>query len=94
MPNNDIIKMIGDSLLYGSIQFSIGSVELSSKFSVKNFSKDQETLENAIDALHDYIAISIIWTIGVCMILYSSHGYLGVAAGLVSNFYYNCLDIF
>lgn len=29
-------------------------VELSSKFSVKNFAKDQETLDNAANALSDY----------------------------------------
>jgi hypothetical protein len=32
------MKMIGEAILLASIQFSIGSVEMSSKFSVKNFS--------------------------------------------------------
>ena len=40
-------KTIGEAILFASIQFSIGSVEMSSKFSVMNFSKDQETLQNA-----------------------------------------------
>ena len=31
------MKMIGEAILLASIQFSIGSVEMSSKFSVKNF---------------------------------------------------------
>ena len=40
-------KAIGEAILFASIQFSIGSVEMSSKFSVMNFSKDQETLQKA-----------------------------------------------
>jgi hypothetical protein len=89
LPNtNDksIIKLIGESILFASIQFSIGSVELSSKFSVKNFAKDDETLNNAIAALHDYVIIASVWTVGVCMLLYSSNGYLGIVFGLLSNF--------
>jgi hypothetical protein len=85
MDNRNIIKLIGESILFASIQFSIGSVELSSKFSVKNFAKDDETLDNAVSALHDYIIIALIWTIGVCMMLYSSNGILGIFCGLISN---------
>jgi hypothetical protein len=83
--DKDIIKLIGESILFASIQFSIGSVELSSKFSVKNFAKDNETLNNAISALHDYIMIAFVWTIGVCMMLYSSNGIIGILCGLISN---------
>ena len=43
-------KLIGKSILFASMQFAIGSVEMSSKFSVKNFSKDQDTLQNAADS--------------------------------------------
>ena len=39
--DKDNIVMIGEAILLASMQFSIGSVEMSSKFSVKNFSKDQ-----------------------------------------------------
>ena len=46
-------KLIGKSILFASMQFAIGSVEMSSKFSVKNFSKDQDTLQNAADALDE-----------------------------------------
>jgi len=82
-PNH--LKMIGEAILYSSIQFAIGSVEMSSKFSVKNFSKDRETLDNAIEALFDYIKIASIWTIGVAILLYSSYGILGFLVGLVAN---------
>ena len=77
--------MIGEAILYSSIQFAIGSVEMSSKFSVKNFSKDKETLDNAIEALYDYIKIASLWTFGVAILLYSSYGLMGFLVGLVAN---------
>jgi hypothetical protein len=83
--NSAYLKMIGEAILYSSIQFAIGSVEMSSKFSVKNFSKDDETLNNAVDALHDYMKIATIWTIGVALLLYSSYGILGLLIGIVAN---------
>jgi hypothetical protein len=80
------LKVIGEAILYSSIQFAIGSVEMSSKFSVKNFSKDQETLQNAADALKDYIKIGLLWTIGVAILMYCSSGIQGAIAAVVSNF--------
>ncbi len=79
------MKMIGESILLASIQFSIGSVEMSSKFSVKNFSKDQETLQNAADALADYLKIGILWTIGVAIMLYANHGVAGLISAVIAN---------
>lgn len=85
MNNENIYKAIGEAILFGSIQFSIGSVEMSSKFSVMNFSKDQETLQNAAYALTDYLKIALLWTIGTCLIGYSNFDYLGLYASLVVN---------
>ena len=95
-----MFKMLGESIIYGSIQFSIVSVEMSSKFSVKNFSKDQETLQNAADALMDYIKISFIWTLGVTLLLFSKYGWKGAISSLLSNImvvawiYYSYMDAF
>jgi len=95
-----ILKMLGEAILYSSIQFSIGSVEMSSKFSVKNFSTDQDTLQNAADALMDYIRISFIWTIGVTLLLYSKYGALGAITSLIANgvvvawIYYSYIEAF
>ena len=80
-----VFKMLGEAILYSSIQFSIGSVELSSKFSVKNFSTDQLTLQNAADALMDYIKVSLIWAIGVTLLLFSKYGVIGAITSLISN---------
>ena len=77
---NDII-----AILLASIQFSIGSVEMSSKFSVKNFSKDQKTLQNAADSLCDYLKIAFIWTLGVTLLLYSKYKLIGLITGIVTN---------
>jgi len=79
------MKMIGEAILLASIQFSIGSVEMSSKFSVKNFSKDQETLQNAADALSDYLKIAILWTFGVTILLQANYGSSGAISALIAN---------
>ncbi len=79
------MKMIGEAILLASIQFSIGSVEMSSKFSVKNFSKDQETLQNAADALSDYLKIGVFWTVGVAILLHSNYGVAGAISAILAN---------
>ena len=85
MSDNVYFKAIGEAILFGSIQFSIGSVEMSSKFSVMNFSKDQETLQNAAYALTDYLKIALLWTIGCSLILYSNFGYIGLSMSIFTN---------
>ena len=60
MDNTFYYKAVGEAIVFASIQFSIGSVEMSSKFSVMNFSKDQETLQNAAYALTDYLKIALL----------------------------------
>lgn len=84
-PMQHTMKVIGKAILFASMQFAIGSVEMSSKFSVKNFSKDQETLQCAADALTDYIIISMVWTIGTSLIFFASYGKMGLAANIVAN---------
>jgi len=79
------MKMLGEAILYSSIQFSIGSVQMSSTFSVKNFSKDQETLDNASAALAEYMVIGTFWTLGVSMLLYSNYGAMGAILGFICN---------
>ena len=83
---NMIPKLIGKSILFASMQFAIGSVEMSSKFSVKNFSKDQDTLQNAADALSDYLIIGLLWTLGTCLIFYANYKWYGVILNTVINF--------
>ncbi len=80
-----MMKVFGKAILFASMQFAIGSVEMSSKFSVKNFSKDQETLNNAVDALADYIMIGIFWTLGTSMIFVANYGMTGLVANVVAN---------
>ena len=82
---NNTVELLGEAILLASIQFSIGSVEMSSKFSVKNFSKDQKTLQNAADSLCDYLKIAFIWTLGVTLLLYSKFKLYGLIAGIVTN---------
>lgn len=82
-----ISKIIGEAILLSSIQVSLGSVEMSSKFSVLSFSKDQDTLQRAADALRSYIIIGSIWAIGTILILYSEHGTVGLISGMIANLF-------
>jgi hypothetical protein len=81
-----IVTIMGKAILFASMQFAIGSVEMSSKFSVKNFSKDQTTIQHAADALSDYIFIGVVWTLGTCMMFYGNYGMTGATVNLIANF--------
>jgi len=83
--SRDLARIVAKAIFYASIQASLGSVEMSSKFSVMNFSKDQETLQRAADALKSYIIIAAIWTIGTILALYASYGWCGAWIGLAAN---------
>jgi hypothetical protein len=85
LPQRNLAKIVAKALFYSSIQASIGSVEMSSKFSVLNFAKDQETLQRAADALRNYMKIGIIWSAGSILALYSSYGMCGAWLALASN---------
>lgn len=78
-------KMLGNAILLASIQASIGSCEMSSKYSVVNFSKDQETLQNASNALTGYLVVALIWTIGSTMISYGQYGIPGLITSIIAN---------
>src|SRR5436189_1415940 len=81
-------KIVGTSLLLSATQASIGSIELSSRFSVKNFSKDQETLQNAADALKQYLVVAFVWTLGTVLVMYSQEGKQGALCVLLFNLMY------
>lgn len=81
-------KILGQAIFYSSIQAAIGSVEMSSRFSVMNFSKDQETLQNAADALRSYMFVAIMWTLATVLVMYSQYGCYGILAALVANILY------
>jgi hypothetical protein len=80
-----IITITGKAILFASMQFAIGSVEMSSKFSVKNFSKDQTTLQHAADALSDYLFIGMVWTLGTCMMFWGNYGMKGAIINFITN---------
>ena len=84
-PQPGFAKILGKAILLASIQASIGSVEMSSKFSVINFSKDQETLQAASNALTGYIFVGIVWTAGAVLISYGQHGIPGLVTALIAN---------
>ena len=79
------IKMLGEAILHSSIQFAIGSVVMSSAFSVRNFAKDQETLQNAADALSEYLSIALMWTVGTTILLYCNYGISGLIVSVGIN---------
>jgi hypothetical protein len=77
--------LLGEAILLASMQFAIGSVEQSSRFSVMSFAKDEDTLQRAADALSSYMVIGLVWAVGVSLILYSQWGKEGLIAGLATN---------
>jgi hypothetical protein len=79
-------SLIGFAVMLASIQFSVGSVEMSSKFSVASFAKDQVTLQRAADALRMYLYIAILWTGACALVLFGAYGWIGACFALVSNF--------
>lgn len=81
-------KMIGQSIFYSSIQAAIGSVEMSSKFSINNFCKDQDTLQNAADSLRSYMLVALMWTIATMLVMYSMYQVPGLIVGFLSNMLY------
>ena len=85
---SDWPKILGQAIFYSSIQAAIGSVEMSSKFSVINFSTSQPVLDNAHSALNGYMLVGGIWALGTCLVLYSQYGMRGVIAGLICNLMY------
>lgn len=85
MDTKELAKVSARALFYASMQASWGSVEMSSKFSVLNFSKDQKTLQNAANALKSYICIGTIWTGATMLTLYSTHGITGMWLGFIAN---------
>jgi hypothetical protein len=63
-------------------------LKMSSKFSVKNFAKEQknkQTLQNAADALMDYMKIGTLWAAGCMMVMYAKYGNEGLLYSGVCN---------
>lgn len=58
---------------------------MSSSFSVKSFSKDQKTLQDAATALRQYVVVGVMWMIGNILVLSASYGTAGALAGVVGN---------
>ena len=84
-PKHELAGLLGQAIFLAGLQFAIASTEMSSRFSVENFAKDQATLTNAMNALSTYFIIAVIWTIATCLVLYSSHGLQGILVGIIAN---------
>lgn len=84
-PNAPLLKIIGKAMMLGSQQYALGSVLMSSTFSVRNFSKDQETLQAAADALVNYMYMGIVWTLSNVLVLAATYGWSGGISATLSN---------
>ena len=80
------LKLAGEAILLSSIGFSIASVEMSSKFSVKSFSKNQKTMQAAATALDTYNVVGLLWSVGVTAMLWGSYSTPGLIWGVLCNF--------
>jgi hypothetical protein len=89
-----LIKILGKAILLASIQSALGSIEMSSKFTLLSISKDEDDLQKVADALSSYILLGIFWTIGSVAILYSNYGLTGFWAALITNLIILCWIIY
>jgi H+/gluconate symporter-like permease len=80
-----LAKVIGKSILLAGFLVALASVEMSSRFSVLNFSKSDEILQNAANALSAFMFIGTVWAFGSTLVLYSSYETIGMVAGIISN---------
>jgi hypothetical protein len=80
-----IAKVAGKSILLAGFLVALGSVEMSSRFSVMNFAKNDEVLQNAANALSAFMFIGMIWSIGATAVLYASYSTFGFLCGVISN---------
>lgn len=87
------VAITGKAILFASMQFAIRSVEMTSKFSIKAFSKDQDTLQHAADSLSDYIFMGLCWTLGTSMIFWGNYGMKGVLINLIANLFFMSIII-
>lgn len=80
-----IAKIAGKSILLAGFLVALASVEMSSRFSVINFAKSNDVLQNAANALTAFTIIGCVWAIGSTAVLYSSYAVPGLVAGIISN---------
>lgn len=80
-----LAKVIGKSILLAGFLVALASVEMSSRFSVLNFAKNDDILQNAANALSAFMVIGMLWAVGSTCVLYSSYSTIGLVAGFVSN---------
>lgn len=80
-------KLIGQTILFATIQSIIGSVEMSNKFCLISVTKDQETLQRAADGLTLYIIFGLFWTLGNASYFYSVYKNSGLLYALISNIF-------
>ena len=83
--NDTFGAILGESILYASFQFALASVEMSSRFSVLNFAKDQQTLQNGCNALTSYLTVGTIFTVGAVLVLYAKFGIQGALICALMN---------
>jgi hypothetical protein len=99
--SKNISKIFAEAIFLSAAgSLSLCGTEMSSKFSVKNFSKDQATLTNAGDSLRGYMIIATLWTLGTVIVMYGAHGLIGAVLGLLANLaiiiwvYFSYIDAF
>jgi hypothetical protein len=80
-----VAKIVGKSILLAGFLVALASVEMSSRFSVLNFAKSNDVLQNAANALSAFTVIGLIWAVGSTAVLYSSYAVPGFVAGVISN---------
>jgi hypothetical protein len=79
------MEIVGKAILFAALQASIASAEMSSRYSVNNFSVNQQILQSAADALSMYLIIAGFWALGTTLLLGASYGLEGILWSILFN---------
>lgn len=78
-------KIAGKVLVSATVQLSLGSLELPSRFMIRTFTRTQEAVDATVSEMYSYIVIGLLWTIGTTILMYVQHYYIGAVLNMTVN---------
>ena len=78
-------KIAGKVLVSATVQLSLGSLELPSRFMIRSLIRTQEAVDATISEMYSYIVIGLLWAIGTTILMYVQHYYAGAVANILVN---------
>ena len=98
--NNENLLVIGDAIIFASIQLAIRNVEIESIFNVKTTIHNQITLQHAVDSLSQYLMNGFLFTLTTSLFFFYRSNIIGLFVCLFCNIlimnwiYWNYMNAF